>query len=67
MLVVEQGTVLDRIDYNILEAKQCTTQANVHIKKALEIEQSGRARGVIIFLGVSVLICMLILIARWTR
>ena len=43
VLVVEQGTVLDRIDYNILEASKNTTQANVHLRKTLQIEKSMRS------------------------
>ena len=66
MLVVEQGTVLDRIDYNILEASTSVDKANVHLDKTYKIEKSGRARGVIIFLGASILVCMLILVLRWT-
>jgi syntaxin 16 len=38
VLVVEQGTILDRIDYNILDAKQNITKANVHIESTLKIE-----------------------------
>ena len=38
VLVVEQGTILDRIDYNILDAKQNISKANVHIESTLKIE-----------------------------
>lgn len=38
VLVVEQGTILDRIDYNILDAKQNIEKANVHIETTLKIE-----------------------------
>lgn len=38
VLVVEQGTILDRIDYNILDAKQNIAKANVHIESTLKIE-----------------------------
>ncbi len=37
-LVVEQGTVLDRIDYNILDAKTNVQKANVHIQSTLKME-----------------------------
>ena len=35
VLVVEQGTILDRIDYNVNEAKQSMQQANVHLEKTV--------------------------------
>lgn len=38
VLVAEQGTILDRIDYNILDAKQNIVKANVHIESTLKIE-----------------------------
>jgi syntaxin 16 len=37
-LVVEQGTVLDRIDYNILEASHHIEKGNKHLDGALKIE-----------------------------
>jgi syntaxin 16 len=33
-LVVEQGTILDRIDYNIEQAVESTDKAVVHLEKA---------------------------------
>lgn len=45
ILVVEQGTVLDRIDYNIQEARHQVKKANVELEKTLEKEKSFRARG----------------------
>jgi len=32
VLVVEQGTILDRIDYNVEAAKEATIEANVHLQ-----------------------------------
>ena len=45
ILVVEQGTVLDCIDYNIQEARVNTEKANVELVKTLKHETSFRARG----------------------
>ncbi|TNV77799.1 hypothetical protein FGO68_gene12507 [Halteria grandinella] len=45
ILVVEQGTVLDRIDYNVQMAKENVQKANVEIEKTLERETSFRAKG----------------------
>ena len=65
-LVVEQGTVLDRIDFNIQEAKSNTQQANVHLDSALKIEKSMRSQKVIIGLAIGILVLSIILILRWT-
>ena len=43
-LVVEQGTVLDRIDYNVLAAKEDIKKANRELEKTLAYEESPRAR-----------------------
>lgn len=42
-MVVEQGSILDRIDFNIEAAKEDTKQAVVHIQKTYEAEKSKRA------------------------
>ena len=67
LLVVEQGTVLDRIDYNIVEASRSIQKGNVHLKKTLEVEKSMRATKVIVGLGVAIFVCAVILLLRWTR
>lgn len=43
--MVEQGTVLDRIDFNVEQAKANMVDANTEIKKTLEKETSFRAKG----------------------
>jgi syntaxin 16 len=50
VLVVEQGTILDRVDYNVEESLKDTTQGTKHLVKAAEIQNSMRARGCIGFL-----------------
>ncbi|CDW72075.1 syntaxin-like protein [Stylonychia lemnae] len=44
-LVVEQGTVLDRIDFNIEQAHVNVKKANQQFVKTLKREQSWRAKG----------------------
>lgn len=66
VLVVEQGTILDRIDYNVLEAKESMEQANVHLEKTVEIEKSSRARGCVYFLAFSIFLCLLLLTIKWS-
>ena len=66
VLVVEQGTILDRIDYNIETAHKDVVQANVHIESTLKIEKSVRSKGVMICLLVSIVVCVLFLLLKHT-
>ena len=47
LMVIEQGTILDRIDYNLQESKQNIKLANKELVKTLKRESSWRARGCI--------------------
>ena len=47
VLVVEQGSILDRIDYNIESAKNDTIEANKHLEAVRKSETSKRARACI--------------------
>ena len=47
VLVVEQGTILDRIDYNVQETKEHMVAANKELKTTVEYETSARAQGCI--------------------
>ena len=62
VLVIEQGTVLDRIDYNIENAAVHVEKANVHLDKALKVEKSARARSCMICLAISILAMVIILV-----
>ena len=66
MLVVEQGTILDRIDYNVQEAKDSMVQANVHLEKTVKVEKSSRARSLIYVLSILIFICLVLLVLKWT-
>ncbi|CAI2374478.1 unnamed protein product [Moneuplotes crassus] len=64
VLVIEQGTVLDRIDYNVETALVHTKKGRKHLVKAKEYSESSRARNIILCLAASILFCIVILIIK---
>ena len=60
-LVIEQGTIMDRIDENIYSAKDNTQKAGMEIKTTYERETSRRAHNCMICLVQSILICIVII------
>ena len=66
ILVVEQGTILDRIDYNIECAHKDTKQAVVHLEKTIEIETSMRSKSLLMCLISSILLCLILLVLKHT-
>ncbi len=49
-LVIEQGTIMDRIDYNIFDAKYQIHQAKEELNKTYKKESSIRASACIVCL-----------------
>ena len=64
-VVVQQGTILDRIDFNIAAAHQQVGQSKTHIQSAYKLERSSRATGCTVCLLVSNAICVVILGLKW--
>jgi len=64
VLVVQQGTVLDRIDYNIEQTLGQLKGAHVELKKAEKYQKRSRSTMCIIVLVVLIAFCSLILIFR---
>ena len=65
ILVVEQGTVLDRIDYNVIEARNHVEKANKVLEKTVKAETSGRAKSAMVCLATSNLIMGFLLVLRF--
>ena len=63
-LVVEQGTVLDRIDYNIENVAKDTREANKELVKAEETQKSSRLQKCILILVAFIVLNLLIITAR---
>lgn len=64
MLVVEQGTILDRIDYNVQETKEHMVAANKELKKTVEYETSARAQTCIRCQVTCIVILVLLLVLK---
>lgn len=65
-LVVDQGTVLDRIDYNLEEVKLTTFEAVRELRITDRNERKRHALCVIIVLSVACAIMFILLIFKWT-
>ena len=61
-LVIEQGTIIDRIDYNIETALEDTKKGKKHLEGARKAQKSNRSRKVIIWLSILILMFIVLLI-----
>eukprot|EP00428_Durinskia_dybowskii_P032092 CAMPEP_0170253660 /NCGR_PEP_ID=MMETSP0116_2-20130129/26672_1 /TAXON_ID=400756 /ORGANISM="Durinskia baltica, Strain CSIRO CS-38" /LENGTH=312 /DNA_ID=CAMNT_0010504647 /DNA_START=28 /DNA_END=966 /DNA_ORIENTATION=+ len=64
VLVIDQGSILDRIDYNIEQVVHQSVEANKQLKKAEDTQKSNRAMKCTIMLVIIDLVLILILIAK---
>ena len=66
-LVFEQGTILDRIDYNIEKAVEHHLQANSELKTSEETLKNNCARNSVIFLIILVFVLSVLLVIKFTK
>ena len=64
-LVVEQGTILDRIDYNIDTAKENTEKGKQHLINAEKLQKNSCFRNVVLILVIVVFIESVLLIFKF--
>jgi len=64
-LVVEQGTVLDRIDYNIDVASTNTEKGKKHLINASEIQKKSCFKNIMLFLVFIIIIGSVLLIMKF--
>jgi syntaxin 16 len=65
-LVIDQGTLLDRIDYNVEQVVHQAKKANVELVKAEEAQKSSRATKCIMFFAIAIFIEVLLLVWRFS-
>lgn len=63
-LVIDQGTIIDRIDYNMEQAVERTTAGLSELKKAEEHQKSSRPLKCMVLLVVLIVVMVIILLVR---
>ena len=64
-LVVSQGTVIDRIDYNLTQTVEHTSKAVVHLQGADSAASSPFAQKIIKSLAVAIILFAVVLGLKW--
>ena len=64
VLVIDQGSILDRIDYNIEDTATRAKAANIELHNFSKAQKSGRSMKCILLLGVINVVLILLLIAK---
>ena len=64
--MVEQGTIMDRIDFQVAEVKGNVKQGNLALEETLKNESSGRARSCQSCLLSSITVCLVIIILKFS-
>jgi len=65
-MVIEQGTILDRVDHNIAQAEHLTRQAHEEVKKASKELRNARQKYCMIALCVAVIAVVLFILIKTT-
>ena len=66
VLVIDQGTILDRIDYNVEQAKERVEKGVEHLKAADDISQKAQTAKCIGVLVIIVVVLLIALIVKWS-
>ena len=66
LLIVDQGTILDRIDYSLSQGKDNTAKANTELIKAENHQKCTRATSCLLILVVLIVLLLMILIFKNT-
>lgn len=64
MLVIDQGTVLDRIDFNMEQVVEHTKEGVHQLVRAEENQKSAKATKCIIFLLIAIFVMIVILFLK---
>lgn len=67
VLVIDQGTILDRIDYNMETVVESTKEGISHLEKAEKSQKNARPMKCIMCLSLTIFILLLILILKHRR
>ena len=67
VLVIDQGTVLDRIDYNMEQVVETTKKGMSELRKAEKYSKSSRPMKCIIILCILILVLVFILAKKWSK
>jgi len=66
-LVIAQGTLLDRIDFNVSDACKHVADGNKELKKIIEAENSPLARQVMWCEANLIVVCLFILLLKYSH
>ncbi len=67
VLVIDQGTILDRIDYNMETVVESTKEGISQLEKAEKSQKNARPMKCIMCLSITIFILLLILILKHRR
>ena len=67
VLVIDQGTILDRIDYNMETVVESTKEGIKHLEKAEKSQKNARPMKCIMCLSMTIFVLLLILILKHRR
>ena len=65
VLVVDQGTILDRIDFNIEQTSMRIKAAHRHVQKAYEGHKSRKMQCIVILAGIAMFLMLLLILKRF--